>query len=204
MAVIYLYGGLTGHWAYGRIISFMAIIAHVSLAAWLAHLETDWSAASLRSKMFFVVLAGLIIWRGAVFLPALQKSLPSATAGNKERYSFLSRYVGASDVVLSDIDTSWMIPAFAGRVVASKHPVYWVEDIRKRRNDLALFFNPTATDAQRRNIIRTYDAKFLLLDKGKLPPNTAAEKFLLRYGRVIYDDGVNTLIRLEKSPDFNF
>ena len=80
----------------------------------------------------------------------------------------LAHAVGQYDVVFSDLDTSWKIPAFSGKVIASYNPVHWVGDMDKRRSDTHKFFAAETVYDERIAILKRYNVDYLLVDK-KIP-----------------------------------
>lgn len=108
---------------------------------------------------------------------------------------FLTKYTAQYDVILSDLETSWLIPTFSGKVIASRHPLYWVDDCEARRNDLNNFFKDTATKDDRIRIIKEHKVGFLLLKRAKF--NDIQSKIYLfeSLGKVIYLDSEFILIK---------
>lgn len=74
-------------------------------------------------------------------------------------------HITAQDIVLSDIPSSWAVPAYTGaKVIALFHTAPHVTNNRDRGDDIALFIAPAATDAQRKAILDKYDVTKVLLD----------------------------------------
>ena len=71
------------------------------------------------------------------------------------------------DVVLSDLQTSWMIPSTNGRIVAAMHYELFVLDQRQRSQDVTDFFT-TASDARRRQIIQQYGVRWIVLNRQEI------------------------------------
>jgi hypothetical protein len=76
----------------------------------------------------------------------------------------LSDFVNQYDVVLSDIESSWMVPAFGGKIIASLHGVHWFNDHEDRKRGLKIFFDKNSTCTEKMEIIKKYNAKFVLID----------------------------------------
>jgi len=81
----------------------------------------------------------------------------------------LSR-IGQHDVVLSDRETSWMIPSSRGRIVAALHLEFFVKGQAERAADLEDFFNEATSDNRRLEILRKYHVRWIVLNSAKLPP----------------------------------
>ena len=100
---------------------------------------------------------------------------------------FLSRIVGPADVVLTDLDTGWYVPAFAGKVVASRHPVAFVPDHDARLDAVRVFFRAETDVAERRQILARYGARFILVDKEREDRAPSLES-LAPLGTPVVDD----------------
>ena len=81
----------------------------------------------------------------------------------------LSR-IGQHDVVLSDRETSWMIPSSRGRIVAALHLEFFVKGQAERAADLEDFFNEATSDNRRLEILRKYHVRWIVLNSAMLPP----------------------------------
>ena len=79
--------------------------------------------------------------------------------------TFLPDYIQKGSVVLSDLDTSWLVPSFGGKVIGALHVQAFVADDEQRRIDLLDFFAQNATAAKRQAIIQKYKPDYFLIDK---------------------------------------
>jgi hypothetical protein len=95
-------------------------------------------------------------------------------------YGELLGPVGSQDVVLSDHETSWLIPSFRGRVLTATHYELFVPEQPVRAQAVRLFFDPHANEQQSEEIIRTYSAKWIVLNP-----------------RILTDEVFHSLIRTE-------
>jgi hypothetical protein len=68
------------------------------------------------------------------------------------------------DVVLSDPQTSWLIPSFNGRIVAGLHYELFIHDQRQRMQDVTDFFTDTS-DQRRQQIIQHYGVRWIVLNR---------------------------------------
>jgi hypothetical protein len=167
LAVVYIFGYVSERFALGRVISHACIglqlIAAEFTAARLAGLRsTGWRLAAPVVFMLLFSLTAVVLHPKALALARPGPVAPYPTA-------FIEPFVGKNDVVLADLDTSWMVPAFTGRVIAAKHPLYGV-DQNARRGALALFFNPATTSEERTSILKQYSVDWILVDRKKTPP----------------------------------
>ena len=72
--------------------------------------------------------------------------------------------VQTHDVVLSDEQTSWLIPSFSGRIVTALHYELYVPDQPARGSAVKQFFSPLANEAQRDITLRQYHVSWIVLN----------------------------------------
>jgi len=97
------------------------------------------------------------------------------------------------DVVIAQPMTGWPVPSFGGRLVAALHLEYFAEGQGQRVADQNRFFTYEATDPDRLGILETYDVKWLLLDRERMPPPLFKELFESEASAI--DDGRYVLMR---------
>lgn len=112
----------------------------------------------------------------------------------RDELSVLMKDVGPRDVVLSDLETSWLIPSSRGRIVAAMHYELFVPDQAQRAADLAEFFSTDAEQA-RKQILKKYGVRWILLDRKQIDPQTFAT--LLREPAVVAQDEDMVLMRTD-------
>jgi hypothetical protein len=78
--------------------------------------------------------------------------------------------IGTHDVVLSDIQTSWLIPSSRGRIVAALHYEFFMPDQSRRFADLEAFFDEETSAGRRLEILRKYQARWIVLNSSQIPP----------------------------------
>lgn len=174
LLVIYIYGYVSGHSAYGRTLSFIIFILHIVIAERTARLEEIIHFKKLArtgSRYLFIslVIIALVILS---FRDTLKVGLRNAIPGQPDiwsRYTFFTHYVQPDDVILSDIYTSWFVPVMGGKVVASNNALAFVNDQLERRDAVNFFFSDTAKVAERLSIIHKYNVTMLIFDKKQVP-----------------------------------
>jgi hypothetical protein len=191
LLAVYALGALAGSWGAGRVIGQIAMFLQLAIALWVARLETRLPRA--RFAALLAALAAVALWSGNV---AWGWSQATESAGRAHRYHFLSEYVGQYDVVLTDLATGWLVPTFGGKIVASPHPLYWIDDHEKRRRAVSKFFRAATRLRARRRIIARYGAKFVLLDPRRVELPQRVRDDLLYLGRLVYEGGGMKLIAL--------
>lgn len=165
--LVYFIGYISGQFGIGRIISFIAIFVQIALAAQLASLEIakkigkSWSAFPV---ILYVV--GII-----AFNPFNKAVLSRAYLGiqglryNYNDYEILGRNVKQYDVILSDLRTSWMIPTFGGKIIASQHIAYWINNHAKRKHDIERFFSNDVKLSEKISIIDRYKVDYIFINR---------------------------------------
>lgn len=177
LIIVYFFGWCTEKYSYGRVISFIVILAQILLASQFARFEVQLSQTYPRTILTYRATLGIILvcLASSWLYPTLTRSLTvlnsivsGRTVSNQHMYknlTFLSGYIGSSSVVLSDLDTSWLVPSFGGKVIGALHVQAFVGDDEQRRIDLLDFFAKDATTAKRQTIIKKYKPDYFLINK---------------------------------------
>ncbi len=192
--VIYLGGWVTGQYGVGRLISWIVIVVHILTGIWLAQNEVNRQALY---RPF--ALIGVLVLMGFVAVNSDNYSTLNRAylglQGSRHSYAEFERVGGMIDqdaVVLADPEQSWMMPTFGGKVIASSHPLYWIEDHTRRREDLERFFSEDAELSERRDIIQRYTVDYIFVDRQKvLHPEVYAD-----FGQTVYASDDYTLVAL--------
>lgn len=191
---LYLYGYLTGKYGYGRICAWLMLLAHLGLGGWAATQEEEIGKHPYRSGLALTGLALLTLYLAPPGLTAASRFLPGRPTSWGD-LAFLETKVGAEDTVLAPLDLGWHVPTFAGRIIASPHPLYWLPDHAARQGAVTKFFNPGTGQAARRRIINKYGVQFILVPHHQLTPPAAAA--LLRLGELAHTNQTLCLIRIK-------
>jgi hypothetical protein len=196
LAVIYLLGAITGRYGLGRVIAYIVVFIQIAIAAEMAAWESRLSA-----QRAWLVPAGSVALMLALFVYN-RPPLPRILRYDRPVWPDVARIltpVQPGEVVLADSRTSYMVPSLSGgRVVAWRHPVYWVPDHAERRQVQDSFF-ATATDAERRAAIARYHVRWILLDRRELRLTPEGEQRLLAVGCVVAERGPLVLVDLRSS-----
>ena len=201
---IYAFGYLTQHWSYGRVAAGIVLVLDTALASAAAGFEMRLSKRSSATLDRWLFAGAVLLFCAAfsyktVLTPALREARPGYP-DTYSRHEFLSVYTDQYDVILSDVDTSWPVPTFGGKIVATRHPVAFVPDQATRLADLEHFFSKNAEVASRWEIIRRYHADFLLFSKNRTPDWEAIAQPFLEAGKQVYEDDRFVLIELPSAP----
>jgi hypothetical protein len=177
LSAIYLFGNWSQKYSLGRTISFIALLLQICIGIGIASWEQALSAHFPKIKRFvsLALIVATVLFSLPLLMPALTRSLTVAkslvlgrTVSNQQSYKylvFLEDAIKPNSLVLSDIETSWKIPTFNGKVIAALHAQAFVPDDNDRRSDVANFFDRRASAETRLAIIERYKPEYLLLDK---------------------------------------
>ncbi len=181
-----------GYW---RLLAYVMLVLQLGAAGLLAHLEVALppGRAVLASTAALAFVAAFATQAGDAFARCSPFRGP-----NVSPVAFLVEYVRPGDIVLSDLETSWEIPAFTGRIVASRHPIYWVPDHLQRRTDVERFFAPGMDDDVRKEILRRWDARFILVDRARVGLSAEEAAHVIALGRTVATRGALVLVETER------
>jgi hypothetical protein len=178
LSVMYAVGGITGKYGLGRVIAYIAVLIQIALGAAVA----AWESRLPERRAWLVPACTLMAILALVAytkppLPRLRYEAPLW----HDVQNILSP-VRPGEVVLADSRTSYTVPVLTGgRVVAWRHPVYWVPDHAQRREAQDRFFTPV-TDAERRAVISRYHVRWVLLNRREVGLTRLEEGRLLALG----------------------
>jgi hypothetical protein len=201
LAGLVVFGGLSGQWSFGRLISHTVFLLQVALADAMVEFEERLSRTHatplLRLAVAPAVTALLVgAWSGKL-TPMMEKAW---TGGDLAWLSFLGKTVDRYDVVLTDLETSWYVPSFSGKVVAFPMQIPFVPDHSERIEAVERFFGPQASQSERIEIARKYGVTHLLFPKGDFDDWQARLKELMPLGRVVYSNQDYVLLRIFPEP----
>ena len=208
LIAIYGLGYFSTKYSYGRTIAFALLIANLLLAQVINQFEqiVDKSRFSQWFKALWLV--GL----AAIFTFWLQQSTsrlltvfnsiylgrPISSAITYRDLNFLAKYTDQYDLIFADVESSWIIPSIAGKVVGTDHPLAFVPGWYVRKWDLMQFYTVEQDQAYRQMILERYHPKFLLIKKalGAVAIKIAAEFSDREKYPLVYEDDKFILLRL--------
>jgi regulator of protease activity HflC (stomatin/prohibitin superfamily) len=196
LALLVIWGGLSGQWSYGRLISHLVLLLQAGLADALVALEERlavrrrWAAA--RHALAPAVAVALI----AASWPVVRSVIDESAPGDRRWLSFLETHVGREDVVLTDVDTCWYVPAFQGKVVAYPMKLPFVPDHAERLAAVERFFEPDAEGAEQTAILARYGVRYVLLPKHHFDDWRERVDAMSRLGVTVYSNAEYELVRV--------
>lgn len=174
---IYGFGYLTGHYSFGRIISYTIIMIQIACAVAALRFETWAQHVAPKATRIGQLLLGFVLigctsswlYGSTMRLLTVSNSLwLGRTVSNQVTYKdylFLPSKLDAGSVVFANIESNWLIPSFGARVIAVNNPVAFVSDLKARQQDLVTFFDPKTSLQIRDELLKKYDAQYILLNK---------------------------------------
>jgi len=203
MSCLYVYGFLVAEWSFGRLLSHIIFCLHLGLAIWAATLERKLLSGEktpplqLASGVFVI----LVLIATSLDTPRYILSRYDPVRFNHYylKYKFVGFYAEQYETVLADIEASWVIPAFNGKVVASYHPLVFVPDNEKRTLDIIKFYQQNAKDEERDEIINRYKVGYVLLDRTRHEDSQRLIAFLKNKKGRVFANGDLILFKLPKS-----
>lgn len=196
LLLLVAYGGFAHAWTYGRLLAPAVLLLQVALAdavtAFEARLRPPVRALAVTAVAALLVAGS---WR-AVAEIAYEARHP----GDRLWLSFLAEHVGRDDVVMTDAETCWYVPAFAGRVVAYPMHLPFVPDHDARLADVGRFFAEDASGDERRALLARYGARFVLVPKHHYPDRPALPEELASLGTTVHAGAEYELVRVADGP----
>ena len=207
LCLIYIYGKLSSNYSYGRIISYCILLLHVIAANGLTRFEFGLQKTYINTiKIYHLLLIYALLALSLNWLPSTVTRL--LTIGNQisknksfvnqisyKNLVFIKNFINPDQLVLADIETSWLVPTFGGKVIAALHPQAFVPDTFDRQRDLNMFFSTDTNKEQRIEMIHKYRPQFLLLDLSK-PTTSQIERDLHQFIEPINSNDQYLLLRL--------
>lgn len=175
--VIYVFGLYTQKYSYGRIISYSVMTLQITSALIAANIEKFLARFRGHALIFYQIFL-LLLLIGLTLLPLKSSVTRLLTAANSmwlhrpvfnqvlyKDYSLLQNSIPAGSIIFANVDVSWLLPSFGGKVIVSDHPLAFVSDAGQRREDSKLFFSSNTSPSVRRDLLVKYRADYVLLDK---------------------------------------
>lgn len=195
-----VYGGVSGQWSYGRLISHLVLVLHVALADAMVVAEERLARSrrgGIPARLLGPVTAGVLI---AASWPVVAGVRAVSRPGDRDWLGFLRSHIGRDDVVMTDLDTCWYVPAFQGKVVAYPMQLPFVPDHAERVREVRRFFEPDATRAERFATLERYGVAYVLVPKHHFPDQPGMIRDLEELGTPVVSGPEYTLRRIEGAP----
>jgi hypothetical protein len=186
MLLVYV-AGIGTHEGLGRTVSWVGVYLQLGAADVVTGWLLDAAGRARRTLVLACVFVTLAFF--GFHKLTIACALPGAVLDSGQ-HVLGDRVV--RDVVLADVITAAVVPSMGGRVVLWRHPLYWIDDLPERRQDLAHFFADNATASEQQQIAVRRHARWILLDRS----NADAKRFL-SFAHVEAEDEGFTLLRID-------
>ncbi len=120
---------------------------------------------------------------------------PIVGAENKQKHlwdrydNLLTPNIRPGDVCMAEPLTGWPIPSFGGRVVAALHLEFFPVGQLERFEDVTRFFDLHTTCEERADLLRKYNARWILIDRESPTLLPSVYNALMLKDAVVADDG---------------
>jgi hypothetical protein len=199
-SLLYAYGWISGSLRYGRMISYAVLGLQLAAAAGIIRMKLRPPTTRIRrlgQRLTYAAVSACLILSVADSAAYLVRN-HEGSAGWADGFQFLRSYTGQYDLILSDLDTSNVVPAFGGKVVAASRFLAFVpSDYEVRKRDVEGFFRSETTLPQREEVLRKYGVDWLLVDREAIMGTGASMGSLRRLGRVVYEDRARGLVLIK-------
>ncbi len=166
--VVFAVGGVSGHWAWGRVSPAALIPAQVAVGVEVAEVA--------RRKVWVAGVVGVALVVGAWGQVGVlgyvvgPRVLPGVVAEKYrepwEGYGWISRWVGYGDVVMARKFPARQIPAMGAYTVAPGYPDAFLRDEGERVRVVERYFSVGGGGSVRRGIERRYGVRWVV-DRGR-------------------------------------
>lgn len=195
LAALYAAGFASGRFGLGRVLAYAIFVLQLCAADAALRLEKRGRAGDRRARLALAALALAVLALAWAPLRRVAREIV-ARPGSAAAYAFVEREVEPGAVVLSDLTTSLRLPAFGAKIVVAKHPIHFLADPERRREDVRRFFADGASGAERRAILQRYGVRYLLLDRERLRVAPETWRELVALGAPVRVAGPLTLVRV--------
>jgi hypothetical protein len=166
-----------------RFILFCAIFLHLAIARYIQEQKLiKWRSlqASLQSHGLAFVLVVVLLLPALWYRAREMKWVMEGTVGPLSEFHayespaqpffFLSNQLNASDVVIAEDTTGWVVPAITGAKLVAQlkgNPLI-NKEVRQRREETNAFFRGTLSSEERWGLLHKYHVTHILLDRMRM------------------------------------
>lgn len=165
LAVV-IYGYLANKYSYGRLMVFWVYLIYMSLPLVIDSSITEKVLQWLKKKKLFLVKGALILLLLLLNINSLKQTLGRIILNEKkpqEELSFIQDFTREQPLIIADLNTSWMLPAFNAKIWGTMHPIAFVPDFEHRQSDLKHFFSVDWSKTEKVKFLKTSKADYVLV-----------------------------------------
>ncbi|MFJ6565803.1 hypothetical protein ACIQNU_00115 [Streptomyces sp. NPDC091292] len=165
-AVVFAAGGVTGHYAWGRVLPAALIPAQVAAAVEVFEARGVAVRRAFGGVLCGALAVGMFSQSGTLGYVVPLRALPSVVAEKYRApwvgYRWVVPWVRYGDVVMAQTFPARQIPAYGGYTVAPGYPDVFLADEGVRGRDRDLYYSPSASDAERGRVLREYGVRWVV------------------------------------------
>ena len=189
LILVFIAGYLSGLYGVARVLSAVMLLLQLGLAASVIRLlhekRQHWLAGVPAMALLMALLFNSTLMRKTVRLNERV---------HYTKYEFLKAAPFKNAVLLADVNAGTRIPAFGGRVIANRYPLYWVADLEQRKADVHYFFSEAGDTIRRKQILNAYHPDYILIDDHGLRLRDEVLNWIRRQGSMIHrQDGIEVI-----------
>jgi hypothetical protein len=179
LLALYIWGYYSRQYSFGRSITFLLLLSNILVAQCLIEIERTAkqqvvSLIKVITTAALCLVAAAWLYQSNSRLLTIANSLylgrPVTSQISYRDLMFLKDYIGHDDLVLADVESSWILPSLAGKAVATQHPLAFVPDWFIRKVDVIDFFDSQTTPQTRAALLKKYQPQYLLIKKKETIP----------------------------------
>ncbi|MFF2845418.1 hypothetical protein ACFVT5_03675 [Streptomyces sp. NPDC058001] len=165
-AVVFVAGGVTGHYAWGRVLPAALIPAQVAAALEVFEVSSLAVRRAFGGVLCAALAVGAFAQSGTLGYVVPERVLPSVVAEKYQvpwvGYRWITPWVRYGDVVMAQTFPARQIPAYGGYTVAPGYPDVFLPDEGVRVRDRNLYYSPSASDGERGRVLREYGVRWVV------------------------------------------
>ncbi|MFD9907459.1 hypothetical protein [Streptomyces sp. NPDC059063] len=169
-AVVFAAGGLTGHYAWGRVLPAALIPAQLAAAVEAAAAVRAPARRALAAALALALAVGAWTQSGTLGYVLPRGALPSAVAAKCREpwpgYRWLTPWVRYGDVVMAKTFPARQIPAYGPYTVAPGYPDFFLPDEGARQEAVRRYFADGTSRAERLAVLRRYGVRWVVARPG--------------------------------------
>lgn len=200
--ILYVYGIVSDHGTFGRVISFIGICLQILLAQQLLTVEQRCEQEG-QGKFAKLIFIGCTVLPLLIILPAVLNLFVRPHHDKNPCYevSQLAKHFSQEDVVLTDHQTALCIPSLGPRLVSVFDDFSLPRGFLKDRIEATeTFFRNDAMRDEKTLTLQKYDVSLVLFNRNFLPSNYDVLETARPLGDLLHEDSHLVLVRIQKTP----
>lgn len=204
LGILYVIAFLLKKYGFGRVIANIMFLGQC-LMGFLVVDHFKKATPIKKRNAFFGFLSVLMIISISINFVSFKKAF---VFGKKtdltyyQKFSFLEETVPANAIILSDLYTSWIIPTFSGKVIPSRHPIYWVDDLYERNDEINHFFDSEICWLDKVDILKKRKPDYILINIKNTPLPKKQIHLIQKQGTIVHNKNQLILVQINPRKEF--